>query len=738
MTAVEHPMRVLGRQLDGLRLRSGLTYRDVEQRTGLSRSTLQYLVAKRTSPPDYYELVALVDRLGGTWDAEWEQLWQRAAGVEPAAGSAPAQLPPDVRGFSGRGDQLAALDRLLPEVRDGGPLVLAALSGTAGVGKTALAVHWAHRRRAAFPDGRLYVDLHGFGPEPPLAPDDALARLLTGLGQGDNLPAAAEEKAAVLRTLLDGRRMLLLLDNAADPEQVRLLLPGSGSCLVLVTSRDSLAGLVARHGAVRLELDPLPAPDAVGLLGTLVGRRVTGEPQAAATLAERCDRLPLALRVAAELAVSRPAASLGELVADLDGHDRLELLDAGGDPRAGVPAVFSWSYGHLEPAAARTFRLLGLVPGHDVDPYAVAALTGTSPAEAGRTLGALATASLVQRTGPDRYGMHDLLRSYAHGLAAADDGEAALGGLAAYFLDAAARATDVLFGVGWGRPRVPAPPHPRPAPRAAADALAWLDAERPALVAASRRAGPAMSEVLSRYLDTGGHHADARAVHGNARAAARQAGDTAAEAEAEANLGATCAGQGRFGEAAGHLERALALRTDPAGRAAVLSSLGAVHAAAGEFDSATPYLEQALELLDDPAAEARVRSNLSGVHAGQGRLAEAGDELERALALFRAAGDGTGAARALSNLGDVRARQDRTQEAAAQLAEALELFERTGDRVGAAYTLHGLGDLLARQGAPDRAREHYERALASFVEIGDRAGEARTQDAVRALPGPGG
>lgn len=735
MTRVEHPMRTLGRQLDGLRRRTGLTYRDVEQRTGLSRSTLQYLVARRTSPPDYYELVALVDRLGGTWDAEWEQLWQRAAGVEPAAGPAPVQLPPDVRAFSGRADQLAALDRLLPEVREDGPLVVAALSGTAGVGKTALAVHWAHRRRAAFPDGRLYVDLHGFGPEPPLAPEDALARLLTGLGQGDQLPAGAEERAAVLRTLLDGRRMLLLLDNAADPEQVRLLLPGSATCLVLVTSRDSLAGLVARHGAVRLELDPLPRPDAVGLLRTLIGDRVTGEPAAAATLAERCDRLPLALRVAAELAVSRAEVPLRELVAELDGHGGLALLDAGGDPRAGVPAVFSWSYGHLPADAARTFRLLGLVPGHDVDPYAVAALTGTTPAAAGRALAVLARASLVQPTGPDRFGMHDLLRSYAHGLADQDDGTAALTALAGYFTDAAARATDVLFGVGWGRPRVPAPPHPRPAPRDAAEALAWLDAERPALVAASRLAGPALSEVLSRYLDTGGHHADARAVHDSARRAARSGGDTEAEAEAEANLGATCAGQGRFGDAVTHLERALALRGEPAGRAAVLSSLGAVHAAAGAFEKATPYLEEALELLADPAAEARVRSNLSGVHAGLGRLDDAGDQLERALALFRAAGDRTGAARALANLGDVRARQGRQDEAAGQLTEALELFEATGDRVGTAYTLHGLADLLAGRGEPAGAVAHYERALALFREMGDRAGEARTTAALDAVRG---
>jgi tetratricopeptide (TPR) repeat protein/transcriptional regulator with XRE-family HTH domain len=731
-------MRVLGRALDAQRRRQGLTYRDVEQRTGLSRSTVQYLVARRTSPPGYYELVALVERLGGTWDEGWEELWRRAVdgGPEPAAAPAaagpPTPLPPDVRGFGGRAAELAALDRLLDEVGEGGPLVVAVLSGTAGVGKTALAVHWAHRARAHFPDGRLHVDLHGYGPEPPLPVEEAQARLLAALGQADNLPAGAEPRAALLRTRLDGRRMLLLLDNAADVEQVRPLLPGTATCLVLVTSRDSLPGLVAREGAHRIELDPLPAADATALLGALVGDRARLDPAATAALAERCDRLPLALRVAAELAVSRPGVPLGELVEELSAEP-LDRLDAGGDPRAGVRAVLSWSYRHLDPATARTFRLLGLVPGHDVDAGAVAALTGTDPATAGRRLATLVQASLVQPTGPGRFGMHDLLRAYARDLAGGD--EAPLRRLAEWYADAAAKATAVLFGPGWGRPPAPAPPHPRPAPPTGTAALAWLDTERPALVAASRLA-PGLGPVLDRYLDQGGHQADALVVHGHARAAARTAGDRVAEAEAEASLGATAAGQGRFDAAAEHLERALALRDDPAGRAAALSGLGAVRAAAGRFDAAMPPLRQALDLLAelaDPAAEARVRSNLSGVLAAGGRPAEAAAELERALTLFRASGDRVGAARALANLGDVRAVQGREDEAGEHLTEALGLFRDTGDRVGAAYALHGLADLLARQGRDRAAADRYEQALALFREIGDAAGADRTAAALAAV-----
>ena len=304
----------------------------------------------------------------------------------------PAQLPADVAAFTGRDggaggcSDSAAVGRRRWRERRGRvarPVVrraavpIAVLAGTAGVGKTALAVRWARRAAAAFPDGQLYVNLRGYDPGAPVAPGDALAGFLRALGlAGEDIPAGEDERAAAYRSLLDGRRMLVVLDNAASVEQARPLLPGSPSCLVVVTSRDSLAGLVARHGARRLALDMLPAADAIGLLRTLIGDRVDAEPDAAAELAAQCARLPLALRVAAELAAASPDSRLAELAGELAGERRrLDLLDAGGDERTAVRGVFSWSYRHLPAAAARAFRLIGLHPGPDLDAYAVAALT---------------------------------------------------------------------------------------------------------------------------------------------------------------------------------------------------------------------------------------------------------------------------------------------------------------------------------------------------------------------------
>ena len=331
------------------------------------------------------------------------------------------------------------------------------------MGKTALAVRWSRRAASAFPDGQLYVNLRGYDPGQPVPPGDALAGFLRALGMaGQDIPPETDERAAAYRSLLDGRRVLVVLDNAASVEQVRPLLPGCPSCLVVVTSRDSLAGLVARHGARRLDLDMLPLPDALGLLRTLIGGRVDAEPEAAAALAKQCARLPLALRVAAELAAASPDSRLAGLAGELASEQRrLDLLDAGGDERTAVRGVFSWSYRHLPAGAARAFRLLGLHPGPDFDAYAVAALTGASATQARDVLALLARAHLVHPAGRrGRYGMHDLLRAYASHLAEAEDSDdardAALSRLFDYYLAAAASAMDALVPAERHyRPRIP-------------------------------------------------------------------------------------------------------------------------------------------------------------------------------------------------------------------------------------------------------------------------------------------
>ena len=379
-----------------------------------------------------------------------------AAGLGPGAVAAtalvvPRQLPGMAADFTGRAAELAALDSMLEQAggQQPGTVVISAIGGTAGVGKTALAVRWAHQAARRFPGGQLYANLRGYDPAQPMAAAGVLGGFLRAFGvTGKDIPAEEEERAALYRSLLAGRRVLVVLDNARSVEQVRPLLPGGSACAVVVTSRDSLAGLVGRDGATRLDLDLLPSADAVRLLRTLIGRRAGADPDATARLAAQCCRLPLALRVAAELAIARPALSLADLTEELADQQRLDLLDAAGDPRTAVRAVFSWSYNSLDPGVARVFRLAGLHPGPDLEPYAAAALAGTTVDHARRVLGMLARANLICCAGPGRYSMHDLLRAYARELAAVQDGDdgqhAALTQLFDHYIQTAAAAMGAL------------------------------------------------------------------------------------------------------------------------------------------------------------------------------------------------------------------------------------------------------------------------------------------------------
>ena len=678
----------------------------------------------------------------------------------PEAAPVPAQLPPAVSAFAGRSSELAVLDSALEPI-DGPALelvpsgtvlagvsrpaavVISAVSGTAGVGKTALAVHWAHRVSARFPDGQLYVNLRGYDPEAPMTAGDALAGFLGALGvAGADVPMDVDERAARYRTAVAGRRMLIVLDNAATVEQVRPLLPGTPGAMVVVTSRDSLAGLVALHGARRLDLDLLPSADAVALLRDLVGARVDAEPGAAAALAAQCARLPLALRVAAELAVGRPAAPLAELVAELaDQQRRLDLLDAGGDPRAAVRAVFSWSVRHLPAPAALAFRLLGLHPGPDTDAYAAAALTGTDLDQAGRTLHLLARAHLIHPTGAGRYGMHDLLRAYATGLATDQHTEperrAALGRLFDYYLAAAAAAVDRMHPAEAGsRPRIAPPGTPIPDLADAEVALAWLDVERASMVAVAGYTAAhgwpehtvRLAATLYRYL-AGGYPTDALAIHGHARNAARHAADPAAEAQALTGLGVVHGQLGRHEQAAGSFEEALALferAGDRVGQARALGNLGTVQERLGRYGPAAEHLRQALALFreaGDEVGEARALTGLGTVETRLGRFGAAVEHHYHALALFRRAGDRSGEARALTSLGTVETRLGRHRPAADHHRQALALYRQAGNRYGQAWALDSLGAVHNHLGRPDQATEHHQQALTLFRRTGDRDGE---------------
>ncbi|MEU5263759.1 BTAD domain-containing putative transcriptional regulator [Amycolatopsis sp. NPDC021455] len=330
------------------------------------------------------------------------------AGASPV----PAQLPAVAAGFTGRDAELAELTHLLTASRSAVPIL--AVLGAPGVGKTELALRWAHAVRDRFPDGQLYVDLRGYDPGPPLAPAVALAGVLAGLGVAEPDHAVeVDERAARFRTAVSGRRVLLVLDNAATVEQIRPLLPGTPSCAVVVTSRNTLPGLVALHGAHRLGLGPLPPEDARTLLRKLIGERADAEPLAAAALAEHCDRLPLALRVAAEYVTGRPAEHLAVLAGELGEH-RLEVLEAGGDPRAGVRAAFSWSARRLPPEASRVFRLAARF--RSLDAETVAAALGGGACAARRVLELLAAEHLVAPGAAGRYVVSGLLRAYAASL----------------------------------------------------------------------------------------------------------------------------------------------------------------------------------------------------------------------------------------------------------------------------------------------------------------------------------
>lgn len=658
----------------------------------------------------------------------------------------PAQLPADVAGFTGRTAELAELDRLLDaDATKPAAAVICAVSGTAGVGKTAVAVRWAHRVRGWFPDGQLYLDLRGYDAEQPMEPRAALARLLRALGDTDpDGSSDVDECAARYRSLVDGRRMLVVLDNAGSVEQIRPLLPGSASCLVLVTSRNSLSGLVARHGAHRIELDLLPLDDAIALIRRLIGARVDEERNAAVALATHCARLPLALRVAAELGTARPDAALSNLVQELaDQRRRLNLLDAGGDPRTGVRAILSWSYQHLPPDAARMFRRMGLHPGPDLDPYAAAALAGHTLDETRWLADVLVRAHLVQRSADRRYSMHDLLRVYAVELAGGDpqaDRDAAMTGLLDHYLHTAAAAMNTLHPAeGHRRPEVPPSAQLTPRVTDPGAAHAWLESERANLIAAAAHAATyrwpehsiRLTLTLFRHLEGGGRYADALAIHGSGLLATRRTGDRRSRAHLLTNVAVMHARQGRHPQVIDHLQRALVLYRetgDRGGEARALGNLAVTLGGQGSHAVAIGYLQQALTMCREAGeqhGEVRALCNLGWLHAARGNHPEAARYLADALVLCRRIGDPVGEAVALDYTGELHHRRGEHVVAAEHHAQARTIAHRTDQRVIEASALNGLGEASSAQGKPAPARQYHQQALALALDLGDRYQQAR-------------
>jgi tetratricopeptide (TPR) repeat protein/transcriptional regulator with XRE-family HTH domain len=734
----------------------GLTQEDLAGMLSVERTTVVRWERGETEPQPWLRpklaraLKVPVDRLE-------ELLTPRgAAWAGVAVPQVPRQLPAPVAGFTGRAEELAALTGLLDRSAESMPpaIVISAIGGTAGVGKTALAVHWAHQAAERFPDGQLYVNLRGYDPDQPKPPTDALAGFLRALGvPGQDIPAEEDERAARYRSLLAGKKLLIVLDNAGSVEQVRPLLPGSPSCAVVVTSRDSLAGLVARHGATRLELDLLPAAEAVSLLQALIGQRAKDDPGAAEMLARQCCRLPLALRVAAEIAASRPAEPLAGLTAELaDMGTRLDLLETDGDPRTQVRAVFSWSYQRLDAEAAWTLRVLGLHPGPDLDTYAAAALTGTTVPQARRALDALARAHLIQPAAPGRYAMHDLLRGYARELSAAlDSGEEqqlALTRLFDHYLHAAKAAMDTVFYLDpHHRPRIPRPATPVPPLADPAAARDWLDGERATLVAAAAHTAAhgwpghatRLAATLASYLRRGTHYPEALVIFTHAVGAARRTGDRAAEATALNEIGSVALEQGRLQQAADHYRQALTLfreAGDRAGEARPLGNLGVAEKELGRYEQADRHLQQSVAIfrdIGDRFSEARALGNLGSVRTLQGRYQEAVSYHQQSLDLRREIGDRGGEANALVMLGDVDLMLGRYEHAAGYFQQALVMLQGISMTSTEPYILTRLGEAYAALGRYEQAAGHFEQALAAFRESGVQLQEAEAHNGLGEL-----
>jgi DNA-binding SARP family transcriptional activator/tetratricopeptide (TPR) repeat protein len=665
------------------------------------------------------------------------------APVRAAPAPVPRQLPADTSCFTGRPAELGQINAVLGTSQARTPQITV-VTGTAGVGKTALAIHWAHQVAGRFPDGQLYVNLRGYDAEDPMSPGAALGSFLRALGMaGSAVPGGAQDRAAAYRSLLADRTMLIVLDNAAGAEQVRPLLPASPSCVVLVTSRDSLAGLIARDGAVPVRLDLLPPDDAVALLVGLIGERAAADPGAAARLAACCCRLPLALRVAAELAIAGPGVPLAVLAGELEQRQRhLDLLEAGGDRQTAVREVFSWSVRRLDPAAARGFAVAALHPGPDLDAWALAAMTGTCQQEADRILRQLARAGLVQPAGTARYTMHDLLRAFGRELAGDTggiDAHGALTGLLGYLRSAAAAAVDILYPAEAGqRPGMPAAATALPWLADEQAARAWLDAERETLIAFASHAADdgwprhaiTLASIVHPYLAVGGYYTETVTIHHRDLRAAELAGDPRGQAHVLIRLGHIYRRQSRHQDALCCFERALDLAPptgDPLTGYRVLFGLALIYQLQGRYPQAAGYYQQILDLGRSAGSlDLQIRGlfGLGAIALNTGRYPQAARQLQQAATICRATGERIVLAPTLLNLGYLHLLQGRYREATEQFEQSLAICADTGNHVNGAFAACNLALAGLRQGQYRQPETQLREALALFRANGHRSGEA--------------
>jgi tetratricopeptide (TPR) repeat protein len=727
----------------------------------------------------------------------WHQAWLAATGnathisTEPVMNPIPTlpvprQLPADVAGFTGRSAELAALDRLpgCGRAAAAEPVVVA-VTGAAGVGKTALVVHAAHRLANRFPDGQVFIDLHGFtAGVGPVGPGAALDRLVRGLGvASERIPAELDDRAALWRSVLAGRRLLVVLDNAATEDQVRPLLPGAPGCVVLVTSRRRLTGLAASHP---LPLDLLPATDALALFARAAhpAGSAGAPPELAAGLVELCGRLPLAIQISAARMRAHPAWSVADLAERLrDQNGRLlELADDAG-PRS-VAAALAVSYQQLTTGEQDLYRRLGRHPGADIDRYATAALLDTSPSRAERLLHRLLDGHLLQEPTPGRYTLHDLVRAHARQLAGAGPGSrggrgwsarrrhrAVLTRLLDYYRHTAAAAMDTAYPYERDRrPRVPPARSPVPDLADPAAAAGWLDRELPNLLAVARHAAGSgwpeyacqLSALLHRHLRTRARYPEAEELHrlalttrhrsgeldaliglgrvhqmrgrhqpaldtlGTALTVARATGNRAGQVDALVGLGWVQAERGCYEQAldgfaqAADLARATGDRT---GQLNALVGLGRIHQMKGRYPQALDLLGSALAIArttGNPPGQLNALIGLGRVHRLRGEHEPAFDRFTLALDIARATGDRTGELNALRGIAHIHLLRRRPQQGIDALNAALEIARYTGNSSGELGALIGLGHAYRQQDRHELATTAYRAARRLAREVGDR------------------
>ncbi|MBB5159560.1 ATP-binding protein [Saccharopolyspora phatthalungensis] len=671
------------------------------------------------------------------------------------------QLPADIAGFVNRETSLNRLNALLEQhLGDDGTsrtasTLMAAITGAPGVGKTALALHWAHRIRRRFPDGDLYLDMRSYGSGPALSTEQALDIFLRSFRvDPESIPIDVDERAALYRSVIGTRRLLILVDNVASVKQIRFLLPGSSRCLLIATSRGMLSSLVAREGATRLTLDVLPPEDSVRLLAEIVGEdRIEADNAAANRIAQLCSHLPLALRVVAERTAGRPHLSLAEVADELvDEQRRLDTLASEEDELTDVRAVFSWSYRALTADQRRTFRLLGLHPGDEIGSAAAAALVGIPGSTVKRRLQELVDVHLLQEVTRDRFQLHSLLRAYSIERCQRETTQRerthAIRRMQSWYLHTADRARQFILPYSHAIPLVAVDGIQIPPLATVAESTNWYEREHINILGVLRQAMDLgqydlawkLPVVADGFFELHSYWREWKQIHEDGLAAAQAIGDRLGEASNFLCLGDATWRLGQHHEALEHYEQAHTIARQIADHwleGFALRGTGLIHEELGDTSRATDYFERALAVFRASGIERGEGMALLSIGKAQrsgGEIRSAVDYCRDAIEIFERIGDQWSIAWARLPLGQIYDEMGQSDEAEASLRAALRIFEEFRDRRSEAGTLDQLGGVLKRRGDIERSRDCWTRALEILETLDETHAESvRTKIAALAM-----